>query len=499
MKFLTTIFLFTISIFAFDYHLKSYIISDGVECFFGLSSTANKTNGGNTINSCYISTDDGFVVIDSGPTYGYAQQAYRVMQNKRHLPVKYVINTSADEIHLLGNEFYRERGATLIGPKGYDKSSRIKLSNSITADTFTNTRLTSLDKKIDSDYTITVGGVDISIKKAIKGSDRYLVVNASSRDIIFVGDILSHNRIPILEKGRSLQGWIDALKMIEKSSWSRIISAHGIRNKRSAIKSTKSYLQTLKKRVTESIKKGIDKEKAIETIKMSSFKEERLYDEWHKKNIAVAYNELEKIVKEIPLTFLSLPVSPQLKEKEDSKKILKAKVEKRKPEVKKRVVKVKKPEIKKRVVKAKKTEVKKRTPRMKRAKRAKREKREKIPPITTYYSYETAKYFAKKDKKILMIKVRSNHSPFSDELDGVMQGSRSIRKVMNQNYKMVYLNVSMEKLPLGIKVRRIPSLILIRPDTQKVVMVISGFKTVGELLNRLKAGVKKGKRGGYLK
>jgi hypothetical protein len=64
---------------------------------------------------------------------------------------------------------------------------------------------------------------------------------------------------------------------------------------------------------------------------------------------------------------------------------------------------------------------------------------------------------------------------------------------------MIYLNVSMGKLPLGIQVRKIPSLVLIRPDSEKVVRTITNFKSVGELLNMLKAGVRDGKVGGYLK
>ena len=483
MHYLITLLFFTVSVFGFDYHLKSYMITEGVDCFFGLSSTANKTNGGNVINSCYITTDEGFVVIDSGSTYSYAQQAYKVMIDKNRLPVKYVINTSIEEVHLLGNEFYKERGATLIGAKAYDNSIKIKLSNSITADAFSNTRLVPLDKKVDSEYTLTVGGVDIDIKNAIKGSNNYLTVNVPSRDIIFVGDMLFHNSIPILENGRSLLGWIDALKKIEDSSWSRVISSQGIRTKRSAINNTKNYLTTLKEQVTKSIKEGMEREDAIESIKMPSFKEERFYDEWHKKNIAVAYNELEKIVEQNTLSVVSLPVSKRLKEIKTPPKI-----------VKKREIKVKK--IEKKVAKVEKLKIK--NPKKKKIKR-KKPKRKKIPPITTYYSYETAKYYAKQNKKIVLLKVRSNYCPFCDELDTVMQRSRSIRKIVNQNYKMIYLNVSMGKLPLGIKVKKIPSLVLIRPDTDKIVMTITNFKSVGELLGMLKAGVRNGKSGGYLK
>jgi glyoxylase-like metal-dependent hydrolase (beta-lactamase superfamily II) len=473
MKFLSILIFFTLYLFGFDYHLKPFEITKGVDCFFGLMTKADKINGGNTINSCYITTDEGYIVIDSGPTYSYAQQAYQLMLRKKRLPVKYVISTSSNEIHLLGNEFYKERGAILIGSKAYNKNTKIKLSTETIGDAFRNTRLVSLDKKLDSDYSLKVGGVDIDISMGIKGSNRYLIVYVPSKNIIFVGDMLSHNSIPILDNERSLLSWIDTLKKIENKSWKRIISAHGIRTKRSALNSTKNYLTTLKKQLTKSIKNRVNKSDSIKSIKMSKFKEERLYDEWHKKNIAIAYSELKKIVKPTPPPIeVSLPVSNQMKEKKSPKKV-----------IKKKEVKIKKSKPKKEKIKI--------------AKKVKKKKREKIPPITTYYSYETAKYYAKKEKKIVLLKVRSNHCPFCDELDSVMQGSSSIRKIVNQNFKMIYLNVSIDKLPLGIQVKKIPSLVLIRPDSEKVVSTITNFKSVGELLNMLKAGVRNGKVGGY--
>ena len=490
MKYFGVLLFFTIYAFGFDYHLKPYTITKGVDCFFGLSSIPDKTNGGNIINSCYITTNDGFVVIDSGPSYSYAQQAFQAMQKKERLPVTHVINTSTNEIHLLGNEFYKERGAILIGPKAYDESRSIELSTATIGSAFSNTRLIPLDKKIDESYTLKVGGVDIDIKKALKDSDTHLIVNTPSKNIIFVGDILSHNSIPILENGRSLLDLLDTIKAIEDASWSRIISSNGIRTKRSALNSTKNYLTKLKKELTKNIKNRISKEDSIKKIVMKAFKEERLYEEWHTKNIAIAYDELKKTVKPNPIALASLPLSPQVKEVEPPKKVVKKKVVKKK-EPKKREPKVKKVVSKKKVEKTKKPKTKKLE--------IKKTKRKKVPPITTFYSYDTARYYAKQNKKIVMIKVRGNHCPFCDEIDSVMQNSRSIRKIMNQNYKMAYFNISIDKLPLGIKVKKIPSLILIRPDSQRVVKTITDFKSVAELLNMLKAGVRDGKAGGYLK
>jgi glyoxylase-like metal-dependent hydrolase (beta-lactamase superfamily II) len=447
MRYLLSLFFLSISVFGFDYHLKSYTMTKGVECFFGLSSQVNKTNGGNIINSCYIESDEGYIVIDSGPTYSYAQQAYSLISKRKKLPVKYVINTSADQLHILGNGFYKEQGAILLGPTSYSTKIHISLDKQITTDALTNTRLTPLDKTIKNREYITLGKLKILVKRAIKGDDHYLTVHIPSKEIIFVGDMVFNNQIPAIEHGRSLEKWLDALKKIEKTPWKRIISSHGIKTKRSALKNTKSYLTMLKDEVQSSIQRGTNKKNTIKETQLFSFQDDRLYEKWHSKNVAVAYDQLQH-------------TKPQKAIKKIKKKIDK--------KSKKKIVKKKKP---------------------------KRKKVAKIP----YYSYNRAIRLAKKQKKIVLLKIRSDNCPFCDELDRTIAKSQKIKRIINRNYKVVYLNNSRDSLPLGIEVDVTPSLAFIRPDTQEVVMITPGIEAIGELITVLNEAASDGKNLGYLR
>jgi len=300
MKYIISLIFFTLSAFGFDYHLKSYNIVDDVDCFFGLFSTANKMNGGNIINSCYIKTNEGYVVIDSGPTYSYAQQANQAMREKNQLPVKYVINTAAEEVHILGNNFYKEQGAILLGPqeyREYENGDGLKLKKTLTKDTFQNTSIVPLDRYIESNESLYVGGLKIDIIKIIENSNRYLVVYIPEKDIIFVGDMVFNNRIPSLKNGRSIIHWLKALNKIEQMSWQRLISSHGVNTRHTAIKNTKNYLTILKDNVSKKIANGETKRSILQSTKMFSFKKNHLYNKCHKKNVSVAYNELKKKIK----------------------------------------------------------------------------------------------------------------------------------------------------------------------------------------------------------
>ncbi len=453
MRYILSLYFFTISLFGFDYHLKPYNITEGVECFFGLASTVNEINGGNIINTCYVETDDGFVVIDSGPTYSYAQQAYTIMQNMSKMPVKYVINTSSDEVHILGNGFYKELGATLIGPKDYNKHKKITIDRKITPDAFANTRWIPLDKMVTKDYTVTLGNLDIKIEKIIKDSDRFLTVYIPQKRIFFAGDMIYNNRILTLKNHRSVLKWIKAIRKIESTPWKRLISSYGVKTKYSSLKNTKSYLTLLRDELTQNIKEGMNKKQCIRNIKMTAFKDDRLYNLLHSRNVANAYDEFKPIVKK-------------------SKRAKKRKVTK--------------------------NNFKKESRNKKEIKKITKKKVKKVSPIY-YHSFSAAMRMARQSKKIVLIKIRSDNCPYCNELDRILKRNNRVKQLINRNYKMVELNISRDNIPLNIRVGATPTLAFVRPDTKKVVMITSGIESIGELITILKEGIADGKSHGYLK
>ena len=213
MRYVISFFFFTISLFSFDYSLKAYKIIEGVHCFFGLPSEVSYINGGNMVNSCYVETKDGYIVIDSGPTYQYAQTSYSIMEKLKKLPVKYVINTSSDEVHILGNDFYKEQGALLWGPKNYKRhfigKKELTLKTKLSKDAFLNTRLIPLDKYLKSDSKLILGDMTFDIK-LIKDDSDHLVVFLPEKKILFSGDMIFNNRIVPLQEKRSIRIWKNA-------------------------------------------------------------------------------------------------------------------------------------------------------------------------------------------------------------------------------------------------------------------------------------------------
>lgn len=484
MRYLVSFLIFSLYLYGFNYHLKPYEISKGIDCFFGIPSQVSEINAGNMINSCYIETSEGYVVIDSGPTYSYAQEAYEVMKKKKNLVVKYVINTSWDEVHVLGNEFYKELGAKIIGPKGYQKYLETKrelfLEKRLSKDAFINTRIVSLDKYIEKEELLKIGDMKFFIR-LIEGDTNHLYIYLQEQDIVFAGDLIFNNQIVPINNGRSINSWLKEIEKLSTLKWSDIISSHGYMTRRSALKNTKSYLTLLK----ESVSKGIEHNKTVEeltkVLAFDDFKAMKFYDIWHRKNVIKVYDELSKLKK-------------QKRIKIDEKRVVKKK-EREKESLPKVTNIVKKNEVVgKKIVKK---EVLKKSVEKKSVKKKLVVKKEIIH--IRYQSFSEAMKMAKKDKKIVLIKARSTVCKYCDQLERIFVENSKVKRVLNRYFELVVINIDEEVLPMGLTARSTPTLIFIRPDNQKVLMQLAGIRALGELLEILNEAVEDGHLGTYLK
>ncbi len=499
MRFFLTLILFTYYGFGFDYRLEPRTITEGVECFFGLNSKAQEVNGARVVNTCFIESDEGYIVIDSGPTYSYAQQAYEVMQSRKPLPVKYVINTSVEELSILGNEFYKEQGATLIGPKVYEslvaKNESLSLFEKISDTIFMNTRLTPLDVYQNSDTNITLGDKTLEIKKFEEGESQHLVVYLPNQKTIFVGNYVSNNRIPLLKQHRSLSEWIITLNKIEKIPWKYLVSAHGVKKNRKALKSTQEYLNKLKNRVILSIEQHSTKEKLMDDKELTFYSEIPFYNDFHAYNIeqackefkakyisdeqrilmAMSSIETEKILAEGTIASIDITERPiQMAQEAQKEKVIKEEVIKKTPV--KKIVVVKKVVPKKIVIKE---EPKKEEPKIVKV------QKQKVVPNIRYSNFYQAKQAAIQEHKYLLIKVEANHCRPCDKLNHLLATNNNIKRMVNRHMKAVKINTDYDAVPMGLSNMGTPTIFLIKPENEQVIMRLEGTDAFEDLEDSL--------------
>ena len=76
MRLLVLVFLVVLPLLSraeLDYHLQPRQIAEGTWLLEGSTDNFAAGNGGNVVNTAFIVTDDGVVVIDSGPSRRYGE------------------------------------------------------------------------------------------------------------------------------------------------------------------------------------------------------------------------------------------------------------------------------------------------------------------------------------------------------------------------------------------------------------------------------------------
>ena len=240
LKKIVILSLTTACAFAFNYDLKPQKVSKNVWCFFGKTQMPLKENGGFMSNSCYIKTDNSYVLIDTGASYAFAKQAYEAMQKIQKLPVSTVISTHSHDDHWLGNNFYKEKfNAKILGPslinKEYNKNSVTRMHQVLSKEDIKGTKFVPVDEIINETKTLKIGNKEIIIVptglKAHTSED--LFVYLPSEKVLFSGDIIMNGRVTSNRDG-SVIGSLKAIEMINSKKWDVLVPGHGVDTSKTA-------------------------------------------------------------------------------------------------------------------------------------------------------------------------------------------------------------------------------------------------------------------------
>ncbi|HWS13085.1 MAG TPA: MBL fold metallo-hydrolase, partial [Rhodocyclaceae bacterium] len=91
---------------ALDYGLKPERIAADTYMLRGREEDYSFRNGGNIVNTGFIVTRDGVVVIDTGPSKRYGEQMRAAIAQVTDRPVAKVFNTHHHPDHFFGNQAY---------------------------------------------------------------------------------------------------------------------------------------------------------------------------------------------------------------------------------------------------------------------------------------------------------------------------------------------------------------------------------------------------------
>ena len=298
MKTLWIATLLALHLQAFEYGLTPSQVSEKIYCFFGAPEGMNKHNNGNMVNSCFVDMETSWLVIDSGPSYSYAKECVKLMTAIKKQPIDYLINTHVHDDHWLGNGYYKQIGATIVGSKAFETSvnpdETPRMQTRITPQAYEGTEVTLPTQLIDEDLTLKIGNQSVQVKYLEKQTHSHgdLIVHIPALKSLFAGDLVFTDRIPSARDG-DISQWLKQLQSIEAQKLDHIIGGHGNITGKDATAMTRNYLTALKEAIQASIEEGEEIDEAVEKIKLEAFKSRPMYDDLHKQNVETGYRALE--------------------------------------------------------------------------------------------------------------------------------------------------------------------------------------------------------------
>lgn len=275
-------------------------IAPGIYVHQGKHLLPNPENRGEIANIGFIVGERCVAVIDTGGSPGQGRELREVITQLTPVPVCFVINTHMHPDHVYGNAAFKQPGISFVGhhklgaalatraPFYRDKATR-DLGFSLTSEDFV-----FPDREVRDTLDLDLGNrlLTLTAHRAAH-TDNDLTVFDHQTATLWAADLLFVDHTPVIDG--SLNGWIDVLDRLKRVPAKRVIAGHGpITNDWPAAATPEErYLRLLRDEIRQALKTHRTMEQAMETVGQSERGAWLLFDEFHKRNVATAFAELE--------------------------------------------------------------------------------------------------------------------------------------------------------------------------------------------------------------
>lgn len=260
----------------------------------------DRENHGEIANIGFIVGDNCVAVIDSGgsPQQGIALR--NAIKKATTKPVCYVINTHVHPDHIYGNSAFKEKGVQFVGHHKLARAMATRGPHYLSkADELLDIRVTPSniippDLEVKDSLMLNLGNRELVLTAhPTAHTDNDLSVYDKNTDTLWLADLLFLEHIPVIDG--SIKGWLNELARLENHPYKLVIPGHGslVRDWPKSLQPQKAYLTQLVSEIRSMIKQGKTLEYAVDHVGLSAKQHWQLFEQFHRKNVTIAYAELE--------------------------------------------------------------------------------------------------------------------------------------------------------------------------------------------------------------
>ncbi len=266
-----------------DYQLKPRQIAPGTWVVEGAVDDFSRANGCNIINTAFIVTGSGVVVINTGPSRLYGEQQRLAIERLTSEPVLRVINLNLHPDYFFGNQAWTDKptqalAGTLAGQVAEGGAYADNLYR-LCGDWMKGTESQPAREGLAPDSVsrrVTLGGHQLELRRLQGHTRDDLVVLDHSTGVMFAGGLVFSRRVPTTPHA-DFEAWLSSLDTLaqwqRQEGFQQVVPSHGpVHTGPAGIEETRDWLRWLTASLRESAERGLDLSEVLDMPVPERFK-----------------------------------------------------------------------------------------------------------------------------------------------------------------------------------------------------------------------------------
>jgi quinoprotein relay system zinc metallohydrolase 1 len=283
-----------------DYKLQARAMGPGVFVVEGANADFSRANGCNIINTGFIVTGAGVIVINTGPSRLYGEQLRALIKRTTTEPILRVVHLNLHPDYFMGNQAFADvpRAATPATRSGMQREGEAYRDNlfRLCGDWMLGTEivLPSVDAKAGVER---FGQHDLEWRELRGHTDSDLVLIDKTAGVVFAGGLVFSRRVPTTPHAQ-VGPWRNSLR--EMATWpaATVVPSHGVIGKPAAIAEatalTDRYLDWLDGTLSKAAQQGWEMNDVLRVVVPKEFTQWAAFDAEFTRNVAHLYPRYEQ-------------------------------------------------------------------------------------------------------------------------------------------------------------------------------------------------------------
>lgn len=292
----------------FDYGLRARALADGVYVVEGANDDFTVANGCNIINTGFITTGAGVVVVNTGTSKRYGEQMRALIARTTQEPVVQVVQLNLHPDYFLGNQGFADvpRAATPVTRAGVAREAASYETNlyRLCGDWMLGTETVAPDRDTPAapatGGTWQVGARTFELREFSGHTASDLVLIDRTSGVAFVGGLVFVQRIPTTPHAQ-IGPWLQSLDTLDALNLRVMVPSHGPvqttpEAARDGIAQTRRFLQWIDQHFSRWAAQGWEMNEVLRAPVPAEFRDWAAFRTEYVRNVAHLYPLYEQRV-----------------------------------------------------------------------------------------------------------------------------------------------------------------------------------------------------------